>query len=163
MKTEIIEKIKTPFFDKILEFVSFCFVLTTVVLLWKYFSQLPDLIPTRFHFEGTVKHLESKDFLMIEPLIGAILFVLLFAVSRSYKNFTGISKNAQRPIEFYLNTARMLRWMGVIMQFGIFCSIFGVVLYYIFKLKIFNTWMLPIFLVILLLPFCYYSYKNSKN
>jgi uncharacterized membrane protein len=93
-----IEKIKIPFFDKVLEFVSFCFVISTVVLLWKYFSQLPDFIPTRFHFDGTVKHLESKDFLMIEPLIGALLFVLLFAVSRSYKNFTGISQNKARPI-----------------------------------------------------------------
>jgi hypothetical protein len=158
-----IEKIKTPFFDKVLEFVSFSFVISTVVLLWKYFSQLPDFIPTRYHFDGTVKHLESKDFLMIEPLIGALLFVLFFAVSRSYNNFTGISQNKARPIEFYLNTARMLRWKGVIIQFGIFCSIFGIVLYYIFKLKIFNIWMLPIFLVILLLPFCYYSYKNSKN
>lgn len=158
-----IEKIKTPFFDKVLEFVSFCFLISTVVLLWKYFSQLPDFIPTRFHFDGTVKHLESKDFLMIEPLIGALLFVLLFAVSRSYKNFTGIYQNSDRPLEFYLNTARMLRWMGVLLQGGIFGSVSGAILYYVFKIKIFDAWMLPIFLVILLLPFCYYTYKNSKN
>jgi hypothetical protein len=163
MKTEIVEKIKIPFFDKVLEFVSFCFVISTVVLLWIYFSQLPDLIPTRFHFDGAVKQLESKDFLLIELLIGAILFVLLFAVSRSYKNFTGISQNKARPIEFYLNTARMLRWMGVLLQGGIFGSVFGAILYYVFKIKIFDAWMLPIFLVVFLLPFCYYSYKNSKN
>jgi uncharacterized membrane protein len=158
-----IEKIKIPFFDKVLEFVSFCFVISTVVLLWKYFSQLPDLIPTRFNFDGTVKDMMQKDSLLIESLIGILLFVLFFAVSRSYKNFTGISKNAQRPIEFYLNTARMLRWMGVLLQGGIFGSVSGAILYYVFKIKIFDAWMLPIYLVVFLLPFCYYSYKNSKN
>ncbi len=105
----------------------------------------------------------QKDSLLIEPLIGILLFVLFFAVSRSYKNFTGISQNKARPIEFYLNTARMLRWMGVLLQGGIFGSVSGVVLNYVFKIKMFGAWMLPIYLVILLLPFCYYTYKNSKN
>jgi uncharacterized membrane protein len=162
MKTEIVEKIKIPFFDKVLEFVSFCFVISTVVLLWIYFSQLPDFIPTRFNFDGTAKEMMQKDSLLIKPLIGILLFVLFFAISRSNKNFTGVSQNTQRPITFYLNTARMMRWMGVIIQLGISCSIIGVIAFYVFKMQLFSIWLLPVFLIILFTPFCYYTYQNKK-
>lgn len=161
MKNEI-EEINIPLFDRILEFVSLCLVGISIFFLGKYYSKLPELIPNRFNFDGTVKDMMQKDSLLIKPLIGILLFVLFFAISRSYKNFTGISQNTQRPITFYLNTARMMRWMGVIIQFWICCSIIGVIAFYVFKLQLFSIWLLPIFLVVLLTPICYYSYQNNK-
>lgn len=161
MKNEI-EEIKIPLFDRILEFVSLCLVGISIFFLGKYYSKLPELIPTRFNFDGTVKDMMQKDSLLIEPLIGIFLFVLFFAISRSYKNFTGISQNTQRPITFYLNTARMMRWMGVIIQLGISFSIIGVIVFYVFKMQLFSMWLLPIFLVVLHTPICYYSYQNNK-
>ena len=130
MKNEI-EEIKIPLFDRILEFVSLCLVGVSIFFPGKYYSKLPELIPTRFNLDGTAKEMMQKDSLLIEPLIGILLFVLFFAISRSYKNFTGVSQNSQRPIHFYLNTARMMRWMGVIIQFWICCSIIGVIAFYL--------------------------------
>jgi len=161
MKNEI-EEIKIPLFDRILEFVSLCLVGISIFFLGKYYSKLPELIPTRFNFDGTAKDMMQKDSLLIEPLIGILLFVLFFAISRSYKNFTGVSQNTQRPITFYLNTARMMRWMGVIIQLGISFSIIGVIVFYVFKMQLFSMWLLPIFLIVLLTPICYYSYQNNK-
>jgi uncharacterized membrane protein len=122
MKNEI-EEIKIPLFDRILEFVSLCLVGISIFFLGKYYSKLPELIPTRFNFDGTAKEMMQKDSLLIKPLIGILLFVLFFAISRSNKNFTGVSQNTQRPITFYLNTARMMRWMGVIIQLGILLAL----------------------------------------
>lgn len=161
MKNEI-EEVKIPLFDRILEFVSLCLVGISILFLGKYFSKLPELIPTRFNFDGTVKDMMQKDSLLIEPLIGILLFILFFAIPRSYKNFTGISQNTQRPITFYLNTARMMRLMGVIIQLGISCSIIGVIAFYVFKIQLFSIWLLPIFLIVLLTPICYYSIQNNK-
>lgn len=161
MKNEI-EEIKIPLFDRILEFVSLCLVGISIFFLGKYYSKLPELIPTRFNFDGTAKDMMQKDSLLIKPLIGILLFVLFFAISRSYKNFTGASQNTQRPITFYLNTARMMRCMGVIIQLGISFSIIGVIVFYVFKMQLFSMWLLPIFLIVLLTPICYYSYQNNK-
>jgi uncharacterized membrane protein len=161
MKNEI-EEIKIPLFDRILEFVSLCLVGISIFFLGKYYSKLPELIPTRFNFDGTAKEMMQKDSLLIKPLIGILLFVLFFAISRSNKNFTGVSQNTQRPITFYLNTARMMRWMGVIIQLGISCSIIGVIAFYVFKMQLFSIWLLPVFLIILFTPFCYYTYQNKK-
>ena len=161
MKNEI-EEVKIPLFDRVLEFVSLCLVGISIFFLGKYYSKLPELIPTRFNFDGTAKDMMQKDSLLIEPLIGILLFVLFFAISRSYKNFTGVSQNTQRPITFYLNTARMMRWMGVIIQLGISFSIIGVIVFYVFKMQLFSMWLLPIFLIVLLTPICYYSYQNNK-
>jgi uncharacterized membrane protein len=158
-----IEKIKIPFFDKVLEFVSLCLVGISIFFLGKYYSKLPELIPTRFNFDGTAKEMMQKDSLLIKPLIGILLFVLFFAISRSNKNFTGISQNTQRPITFYLNTARMMRWMGVIIQLGISCSIIGVIAFYVFKMQLFSMWLPIIFLVLIFLNFFYYYlYQNNK-
>jgi uncharacterized membrane protein len=162
MKNEI-EEIKIPLFDRILEFVSLCLVGISIFFLGKYYSKLPELIPTRFNFDGTAKEMMQKDSLLIKPLIGILLFVLFFAISRSNKNFTGVSQNTQRPITFYLNTARMMRWMGVIIQLGISCSIIGVIAFYVFKMQLFSMWLPIIFLVLIFLNFFYYYlYQNNK-
>lgn len=162
MKNEI-EDMKIPLFDRILEFVSLCLVGFSIFFLGKYYSRLPENVTTRFNLDGTAKEMMQKDSLLIEPLIGILLFILFFAISRSYKNFTGVSQNSQRPIQFYLNTARMMRWMGVLFQFWICFSILGVIGFYIYNIQLFSMWLLPVFLILIFVNFFYYYfYQNNK-
>jgi hypothetical protein len=57
----------------------------------------------------------------------------------------------------------MMRWMGVIIQLGISCSIIGVIAFYVFKMQLFSMWLPIIFLVLIFLNFFYYYlYQNNK-
>jgi uncharacterized membrane protein len=120
-------KIKVPYesVDYVMELV--CIAL--LILMWAYafveHASLPDIIPTHFNSAGIADDYGSKSTIFIMPVIGSLVYLLLFVVNM-YPHIHNYSVNitAENALKNYRFSTRFLRTVNVLM-----CLLFTYITY----------------------------------
>lgn len=146
--------------DYILEGLSFLALLVLIGLSIFYYGQLPEEIPNHFNFQGEANGYGHKGSIFLLPVIGFFIFILFSAVEKYPHTFNYTKKiteeNAFGQYQLSLRLLRCLRliihvgfafmmWYQIRMALGhieqmpsvlllvFLCSIFGMIIYYIYK------------------------------
>lgn len=78
-------KTKLDASDKLLEAVSLIFLIAPVLIIGFSISDLPDIIPTHFNFEGVPNDYGSKNTLWVVPGVSVFIYMITGLIS-SYPN-----------------------------------------------------------------------------
>lgn len=160
-------KIKVPYesVDYVMELV--CIAL--LILMWAYaiveYTSLPDIIPTHFNSAGIADDYGSKSTIFIMPVIGSLVYLLLFVVNM-YPHIHNYSVNItpENALKNYRFSTRFLRTVNVLM-----CLLFAYITYHIVESATpsetgIGSFFLPVIIGIsVLLPVFGLYYQNKIN
>jgi len=109
-------KIKMDTYDKVLEILAAASLLLIIILPFKYYEQLPNIIPSHFNILGIADSFSSKATIFLLPAIGLILYVSLHILNRYPHKFNYLKdikpKNAYQQ---YRYTTKLIRMINTIM------------------------------------------------
>ena len=109
-------KIKRTIFDFFLEVIGGLSLLLLLLLPLMYYSELPDIIPVHFNFEGTVDKVEGRSQIWSAPIIGILLYVFIFWLSKRPHMFNYIQPVTEENAKYlYTTAARMIRVLNTAM------------------------------------------------
>ncbi|MCB0495276.1 MAG: DUF1648 domain-containing protein [Cyclobacteriaceae bacterium] len=102
--------IKLEFIDLLIEIIGAIALIIMIALLIMNYGDLPETIPIHFNASGEVNGWSHKSAIWTLPTIGAIVYVVLFALNKSPHTFNYLVKiteeNAYRQ---YQLASRMIR------------------------------------------------------
>jgi len=146
--------------EKLLEVTAALGIIINLIILIKFFSMLPNTIPTHFDAAGTPDNWGSKGALLILPIVAFVLYALLTLLSRFphiYNYLTEITdENAKaqyhnaRTLMICLKTEIIftfsyIQWLTIAVALGkanglgpafiiiFLAAIFGTIGYYIYR------------------------------
>ena len=122
-------KIKVPY--ESVDYVMELICIALLIIMWAYafieYSTLPDIIPTHFNSAGIADNYGSKSTIFIMPVIGSLVYLLLFIVNM-YPHIHNYSVNItlENALKNYRFSTRFLRTVNVLM-----CLLFAYITYHI--------------------------------
>jgi len=120
-------KIEPTALDKIIDAMSLVFLLLILVMVFQYYPDLPNKIPTHFGINGHVDSVGTKNTILLLPALAVVLFILLQVLNRFPHKFNYLVKIT--PI----NAERQYRLGTRIMRFT---NLFVMLVFYYINFKI---------------------------
>ncbi len=75
-------KIKLDIYDKTLEILSFSAFIWLIWLVFRYYPELPERIPSHFDIKGNADAFSSKSSIFILPVVGGVIYIGLLILNR---------------------------------------------------------------------------------
>lgn len=108
-------KIKADVFDIIIEVIGVLGVLFLVGLPMFYYSELPDIIPIHFGFDGIADGFNGKKSIWILPTIGVIIFIGINILNKYPHIFNYPTKITEENAErLYRTACKMVRVLNTL-------------------------------------------------
>ena len=105
---------KSPF-DLAIETATFFGVLILISLPLIHYTSLPDIIPTHFNSKGMADGYGSKGTLLLLPIIGTVMCIGLYALTRFPHIFNyPVEITAENAEKHYRNGTGLIRWLNLI-------------------------------------------------
>ncbi len=120
-------KIEPTVLDKIIDAVALVFLLLMLAMVFQYYPDLPNKIPTHFGINGQVDSVGSKNTILLLPAFAIVLFVLLQVLGRFPHKFNYMVKITP------MNAERQYRLGTRIMRFT---NLFVMLVFYYINFKI---------------------------
>jgi len=100
--------------DNILDIVGLLGILVMIGLAGYYYNALPDEIPRHYNFKGEPDAWGNKSSIWTMPMIGILLFVLLFFINKIPHQFNYPMKITMDNAEMeYRRATRMVRYINL--------------------------------------------------
>lgn len=161
-------KIKKSGFDIGIETLTFLFIFVSVILIIKFYNQLPEKLPIYFNWPSKdINGFAPKSSLWVSPIISGLLCVGIFILNKYpwLFNYPSNLKPENAALHYKMAT-RMMRVIGLVI--GLSC----LVLTYFSILAGFNNlngldrYLFPTLPILIFAPLVYYlikSYRISKH
>ena len=152
------------FADQLLEITA----VIALICLWGvaifYYSSLPVTIPIHFNYKGEADNFGSKQTLWLLPCLGSFLFIMMTLINKIPHQFNYITKITEGNAAFqYALAQRLIRYLKLI----IMCLFTFILLMVIWQTQgkdsSMNSWFLPIFLAMILVPIALYMFLSKKS
>lgn len=157
-------KLQNSYLDSFLDNLGWLLIIIWWVKIIFTLSQLPEVIPTHFTFDGEVDGYGSKWILLILPISGTITYIGLSILNKFPHIFNYLveitQENAERQYSIATKMIRILK-LGIIILFGLLSvmSIEGAD-----KQTISMGYLItPLALLLIVFPLIYYIYKSIKE
>jgi len=163
MEERPVIKIELTITDKILEIMSWFFIIAIWIMVLASYSKLPDTIPTHYNGEGQIDAYGGKESILILPFIGAVLFIGLSALNKFpqvYNYPTNITED--NVLRQYTYATRMNRYLKSIVVLIFLVIAFEEIEDANRKSGGLGIWFLPILIVLILIPVIYFIAKSLK-
>lgn len=153
-----------PIYKIILEIISGAAIVVSIVLLLKYYSILPNIIPVHFNDSGRPDGYGSKNLIFILPGISLIIYFfpeILLKSTNIYKYFMPITKeNAKHQFRYARQLMYILKVEFIISIMYIEWTSIGVALN---RSDGMVSWFLPAFLAVVFGTLAVYIRSSLKN
>ncbi len=107
--------------EKILEFIGILALCTSFFLLARYWSVLPEKIPTHFNFAGKPDGWGGKESLFILPVLGTFMYIIMKLLSKYPQIYNYPVEITEANAAFqYLLGRKVINWLRtlVVILFG---------------------------------------------
>ncbi|MDX2191562.1 MAG: DUF1648 domain-containing protein [Bacteroidota bacterium] len=157
-------KIQLALFDKIIE--GICWLMFVVVWFIPifYYTQLPEVVPLRFAFDGTVVGWGNKRTILVLPVIFTFVFILLSTINYYPNTFNYLVKiNKDNALKQYKLATRFIRYIKLIISIMFAFIVFDIAQMSLGSNLQFRNW-IPFYIVIfILIPVGIQIYLSIKN
>lgn len=107
-------KIEPTAVDRIIDALSLVFLLLLLVMVFQYYPDLPDKIPTHFNSLGQADDFGRKNSILLLPVMAVILFVLIQILGKYPHQFNYLVKiTPQNAKKQYRLGARIMRFTNL--------------------------------------------------
>jgi uncharacterized membrane protein len=110
-------KIKLDIYDKTLELLAFSAFIWLIWLVFRYYPDLPERIPTHYDIQGKADAYSSKSSFFILPLVGSVIYTGLLILNRFPHIFNYpkaiTAENARRQYTLATKLVRGLNFINI--------------------------------------------------
>lgn len=153
-------KLELEPFDRIMEILGFIGLALLIVVPMYYFDQLPDQIPKHYGANGEPDGFGSKNILWALPIMGIVMFIGLFWINKYPHTFNYTQKVTESNAKIlYQNTTRMIRLLNVIITWAFSYITYATIQITLGNQNGLGSTFTPIFLILIFGVVVYYFYK----
>lgn len=149
--------------DWVIEMATFIGLLLLIGLPILHYSALPETIPIHFNSKGVADGYGSKGTLLMLPIIGAVMFVGLYALNRAPHIFNySVEITEENAEKQYRNGTSLMRWLNKVMTFSFAFIEWRVIDSSMQGQGNLGAYFMPVFLISIFSPIVYFIWKSRK-
>lgn len=149
--------------DKFLTIIGWMCVLVLWALVWLYYQQLPEVIPTHFNIVGEVDAQGAKATLLLLPTIGTVLFIGLIILGRFPHSFNyPVVITTENALRQYTNATRFIRYFRTAIMLIFIRIVYVTCQTALGGVSSLGMWFLPGTLSLVFIPLIFFVIKSFQ-
>ena len=157
-------QLQLTLFDKVLEILSWMFLVSLwFITIWNY-SALPKVIPIHFDYKGEADHFGGKGTILGVPIIANVLYVALTILSK-YPHLHNYATKVtlENTEKNYTRSTRLLRTVKLAIIIIFLMIVIQTVEISIINGTAISVWLLPFSLALIFIPIIIFSIRPKKE